>query len=148
MKHAEQLIGSPAEHSILVRPKGGAKAVFTAGVSSAVAGSAVRAAADVATSSGDGGGSGLEAGASTIGCVALTSDEIVVLQGKQGMLGPKATGVAGRLPRARVRAAELGSGKLSSPLSVTLDDGTAWDFEVPRSDVKKARALVAALTSS
>lgn len=144
MKGAQELIGAPAEHGCLVRPKGGATAVFTGNVGGAVAGAVGRATADTIADAGDGGGSGLKAGAWSIGYLALAEGQLVLVQGKPGLVGNKATGVVARIPTASVLRSELGSGTLSAPLSLTTSDGV-WELEVPRAELRKARALLEAL---
>ncbi|HEX6653655.1 MAG TPA: hypothetical protein VF072_12995 [Thermoleophilaceae bacterium] len=88
------------------------------------------------------GPSPLEPGTASIGMLAVTADEVVLLNGRRGMVKPVATGLAGRGPRSAVAGVELGKGKLTAPLRVAWRDGSAWEVDVPRGEAKRARALV------
>jgi hypothetical protein len=53
-----------------------------------------------------------------------------------------------RVPRSELASAELEEGRMVSHLRLRFDNGQLWEFDVPRSDKKTARAVVAALESS
>jgi hypothetical protein len=50
-----------------------------------------------------------------------------------------------RAPRSELASAELEEGRMVSHLRLRFADGRLWEFDVPRSDKKTARAVVAAL---
>jgi hypothetical protein len=141
MKNAEKHINAPIIQSCLVMPKGATKGLMGGAVVGA-AGSAVKAALDTATDKRGTAASPLAGGTGTLGLLALTDDEIVLLDGHRGMVRPVADKVVSRVARTRLAAVEIGKGKLSSPIELTWNDGSSWVLEVPRQQVKHARALV------
>ena len=52
--------------------------------------------------------------------------------------------VLARTPRATIREVQVGSGKLTAPLTVTFEDGQTWEVDVPRANVKQAKAIAEA----
>jgi hypothetical protein len=53
-----------------------------------------------------------------------------------------------RAPRSELASAELEEGKMVSHLRLRFANGQLWEFDIPRSDKKTARAVVAELESS
>jgi len=53
-----------------------------------------------------------------------------------------------RAPRTHLSAAELDEGRMLSHLNLRFTDGQVWEFDIPRSDKKTAREVIAALNSS
>jgi hypothetical protein len=82
------------------------------------------------------------------GFLALTKDEFAVVELKSGLVKLKPVGVVVRMPRSQVTSAELGSSVSVMPLTISLADGTRWDWEVPRPSRKQAEKLVEVLNSS
>jgi hypothetical protein len=142
MKNAEKHISKPITDSCLVMPKGATKGLMTGAVLGSVVGSAGKAANDQVAAMRS--GAPLAGGTASLGLLALTQDEIVLLDGRRGMVRPVATGLAGSAPRSELVDAELGKGKLSSPLRLSFEDGSSWQLEVPRKYVKDARRLLEA----
>ncbi|HLM08477.1 MAG TPA: hypothetical protein VK307_02120 [Thermoleophilaceae bacterium] len=142
MKKADQHIAEPIVGSCLVAPKGGAKGVMASAVAGELGGSAARAASDQIASTRHRDASPLEPGTTSIGLLALTADDVVLLNGRRGMVKPVATGLAGRAPRRSLVAAELGKGALTAPLRLSFQDGSSWELAVPRAEGKRARALI------
>jgi hypothetical protein len=140
VKNAEKHIDQPIVGYCLVMPKGAAKGVMRSAVAEEV-GSAWRAASDMAAAQHDT-PSPLDAGTTSVGMLAVTDNEVVLLNGRRGMVKPVATGLAGRGPRSAVVDVALGKGKLTAPLRVAWQDGSAWEVDVPRGEAKRARALV------
>ena len=141
MKRIRQHLTDPVVDSCLVMPKGATKGTM-ARAALGPAGSAVTAASDTIADHHGAARSPLRGGPGTLGLVALTVDEVVLLDGRRGALRPVATGVAARVPRTELAGAELGKGRLSSPLTLRWSDGSSWELEVPRANVKDARRLV------
>lgn len=123
-------------------PKGATKGIKTGAVVGSIAGSAARAASDQVAAMRS--GAPLAGGSASLGLLALTDDEIVLLDGRRGMVRPVATGLAGSARRSELIEADLGKGKLSSPLRLTFEDGSSWQLEVPPKHVKDARRLLEA----
>ena len=141
MKNLQRHLSEPVIGSCLITPKGAAAGAFAGAVLGA-AGSAGRAAADTAAAARGRGKSPMDAGTASLGMLALTADEIVLVNGRRGMVRPVATGLAARAPRTQLREAELGSGKLTAPLRLIWADGSRWELDVPRAESRKARSLL------
>lgn len=142
MKNSDKYISAPIEGSCLVMPRSAAKGIFAGAIAGEALGSAARAASDTVAASRDKQASPLQTGTASLGMLALTADEVVLLDGRRGMIKPVATGLAGRAARDGIVAAELGSGKMTAPLRLAWADGSTWEVDVPRAEQKRARALV------
>lgn len=80
------------------------------------------------------------------GYLAVSASDLVLVKGKQGLLGLKMTDdVVGRSPRSEVASIELGDGKLAAPLTITFTTGVQWELEVARANRGAARKVVDAL---
>lgn len=65
--------------------------------------------------------------------LALSTTELVLVNGKQGLVGMKLTGeVIARAPRSAIASIELGEGKVAAPLTIVFRDGSRWDLEAAR----------------
>ena len=148
MKKLEPHLPEPVIDSCLVIPKGATAGAFAGAVLGGAAGSAGRAAADTAATVHGRDTSPMEAGTAAVGMLALTADEVLLVNGRRGMLRPVATGLAARAPRTQLREAELGSGKLTTPLRLTWADGSCWELAVPRAESRKARLLLDQLATA
>ena len=93
MRKLEQHLSEPIIGSCLVTPKGAAAGAF-AGALLGAAGSAGRAAADTAVTAHGLGKSPMDAGTASLGMLVLTAHEVVLVNGRRGMLRPVATGPA------------------------------------------------------
>jgi hypothetical protein len=144
VKNADKHVSEPIVGSCLVTPRSAVKTQIASAIAGS-AGSAARAASDTIASRVDQTASPMDGGTASIGLLALTADEVVLLNGRRGMTRPVATGVAGRGSRHDLVAAEVGSGKLTAPMRLSWADGSTWELSVPRSDMKKARSLVVQL---
>jgi hypothetical protein len=142
MKNAEKYIAEPIVASCLVMPTSAAKGIFASAVVGEVAGSAARATSDTITAAQGKDASPLEPGTASLGLLALTADDVVLLNGRRGMLKPVATGLSEQSPRDGLVGAELGKGKMTAPLRLSWADGSTWTVAVPRAETKRARALV------
>lgn len=141
MKNIEKHLAEPIVGSCLVTPKGAAAGTMAGAVLGA-GGSMAKAAADTAASRYGDGKAPIDSGTASVAMLALTADDIVLLNGRRGMIKPVATGLAGRAPRRELATVELGKGKLVAPLRLAWTDGTEWQLNVPRAEAKKAQALV------
>jgi hypothetical protein len=85
-----------------------------------------------------------------IGYLSVGATEVTLYGAKRKVMvgGFKATDdVVATIPRADVAGATFEKGKLLGTLEVTLTDGSAWTFEVPKVGNKTVDAAVAALAS-
>jgi len=99
MKNSDKYISAPIEGSCLVMPRSAAKGIFAGAIAGEALGSAARAASDTVAASRDKQASPLQTGTASLGMLALTADEVVLLDGRRGMIKPVATGLAGRAAR-------------------------------------------------
>jgi hypothetical protein len=78
--------------------------------------------------------------------LGLSADELVLVKGKQGLIGLKMTDeVVARVPRSDVVSVDLGQGKVAFPLTITFGDGGQWELEVARANKGGAEKVVAEL---
>jgi hypothetical protein len=78
--------------------------------------------------------------------LALSATELVLVKGKQGLVGMKLTGeVISRTPRSAIASIELGEGKVAAPLTITYNDGTRWDLEAARARRGAVERVIAEL---
>lgn len=78
--------------------------------------------------------------------LVVSDDAIALVKTKQGLMKLKVTDeVLARAARADVAGAELGSGKLACPLTITFNDGGRWEFDVPRGGKSAAEAVARSL---
>ena len=141
MKNVDNHVAEPLVGSCLVTPKGASTGIMAGAVLGA-AGSAAKAAADTAAGAHGTGKAPLESGVASLGLLGLTADDVVLVNGRRGMIKPVATGLAGRAARRDLVGAELGTGKLTAPLRLSWADGSQWLLDVPRAEARRARALL------
>jgi hypothetical protein len=78
--------------------------------------------------------------------LALSESEIALVKTKQGLMKLKITDeVHARAARTEVAHAELGSGKLACPLTITFANGSRWELDVPRAGKSAAEKVVSLL---
>jgi hypothetical protein len=141
VRNVEQLVGDPIEAGVVVTPKGRAKAVISGAVVGQVAGSALKIGTQMTAEHSGAEASPLGTLSGRLGYLAVTASELVLLEGRPGLVSPKATSVAARAPRARVSSVAIGEGKLALPFEVSFGDGARWEFEVGRANAKQARSI-------
>ena len=137
-------LGAPEIAGTLVNPKGYAKKAVArvagreaAGfVGSVAAGLAARDRAEGAPDLPDFG---------RVGYVAVSRADVALLKTKYGWKMTPTEDVLARASRSELASVELDEGKMVSHLRLTFANGRVWEFDVPRSDKKTARAVVAAL---
>jgi hypothetical protein len=91
MKNAEKYVAETILSSCLAMPRTAAKAIF-AGAVAQTAGSAARAASDTIAARQGKDESPLEPGTASLALLGLTADDVVLVNGRRGMLKPVATG--------------------------------------------------------
>ena len=81
------------------------------------------------------------------GFLAVSETDLVLVKGKQGLMGLKMTDeVVGKVPRSDVASIEIGPGRLVSPLTITFGNGGQWEVEVARASKGAAERVVAELS--
>ena len=134
MADASEALGAPEVAGTFVSPKG-----LTRRMTGAVAGGAV---GDVIAGSASEGAPSF----GTVGYVAVSANEVAIVQAKKGAFKPKVgSEVIARAPRSEITSVELDPGALKAALKIGFADGRAWEFEVPKIYRKTAEQVVRAL---
>jgi hypothetical protein len=80
------------------------------------------------------------------GYLAASDSDIALIKTKSGALKMKVTDeTLASVPRDELESVELAPGRLISVLKLQFNNGTVWEFDVPKVSNKNARALVTAL---
>jgi hypothetical protein len=138
----EKALGAPELAGTLVNPKGLMKKTVARTAGREVAGLVGSLAASAATR---------ERGApelpsfGRVGYVAVSADEVALLKTRTGWKMHPTDEVLARAPRSELASAELDEGRMLSHLRLRFINNELWEFDIPRSDKKTARAVVAAL---
>ena len=137
-------LGAPQLAGTFVSPKGLTKRMAgdaaTRQVGRAITGSAV--------SSGSGGSSGGAPAFGTVGYVAVTTEEVAIVEGKTGMMKPKVgEKVIARMSRNQIASVELDPKMLTAALKIGFTSGDSWEFEVPKKYRETAQQVVGALAA-
>ena len=80
-----------------------------------------------------------------VGYVAVSETDVAVVKTKYGWKMRPGEEVLARASRSELASAELDEGKMVSHLRLHFINGKLWEFDIPRTDKKTARAVVAAL---
>ena len=147
MKNVQELVGNPVLDGVLLTPKGRAKAVIGGAIGGG-AGSALKEGAQMATAHAGQGVSPSPAGTWKLGYVAVTAEEVVLLEARPALIGTKATGVLAGSQRAALARVSAGDGKTTLPLHVEFNDATSWEFEIARANFKDARRVAELLSGA
>jgi hypothetical protein len=145
--NASAALGAPEIAGTLVNPTGYTKKAIAGTAGRQVAGMVGSAAGALATRDRDQGVSGLP-DFGRVGYVAVSATEVVVVKTKFGWRMTPTDEALARAPRSELASAVLEEGKLISHLTLRFANDQVWAFDIPRSDKKTARAVVAALESS
>ena len=145
--NASAALGAPEIAGTLVNPTGYAKKAVAGAAGRQVAGMVGSAAGALATRDRDKGVSDLP-DFGRVGYVAVSATEVAVVKTKFGWKMTPTDQALARAPRRALESAELEEGKMVSHLKLRFANGQIWAFDIPRSDKKTARAVVAALESS
>ncbi len=82
----------------------------------------------------------------TVGYVAVTDDELAIVQGKTGAMKPKVgSEVIARVARSAISSVQLEPHTLTASLKIGFADGGSWEFEVPKKYRPTAQEVVRAL---
>jgi hypothetical protein len=145
--NAAAALGAPEIAGTLVNPRGYMKKAVAGAAGHQVAGLVGSAAAALGTRDGNKGVSSLP-DFGRVGYVAVSATEVAVVKTKYGWKMKPTDEALARAPRSELASAELEEGKMVSHLRLRFADGQLWEFDIPRSDKKTARAVVAELESS
>jgi hypothetical protein len=137
-------LGAPEIAGTLVNPKGYAKKAVARVAGREAAGLVGSVAAGLAA--GDPGAPDLP-DFGRVGYVAVSQSDVMVLKTKTGWKMTPTEEVIVRASRSELASVEWDEGKMVSHLTLQFANGHVWHFDVPRSDRKTARAVVAALQS-
>jgi hypothetical protein len=83
-----------------------------------------------------------------VGYVAVSSSEVALIKTKFGWKMTPTGTVLARAPRSELASAELDEHMGVSHLKLHFTEGQLWEFDIPRSDRKTARSVIATLNSS
>jgi hypothetical protein len=140
-------LGAPQIAGTLVNPRGYMKKAVARAAGREVAGLVGSVAAGLATSDG-----GVRApdlpDFGRVGYVAVSATEIAVVKTKLGWKMTPIDVALARAPRSELASAQLEEGRMVSHLRLRFVDGRLWEFDVPKSDKKTARDVVAELEAS
>ena len=145
MKGVEELIGSPVEAGCVVNPPNSAGSIARGAAARNLGSGAVGASADGDVSRKSADALPQSTGSWLAAYLALTTESLVLVRIKQGMIRPKPDGEIARIPRSAVTGYTLDEGGLQSPFSLQLTDGTSWSFGLPKLYVKGAKELLVKL---
>jgi hypothetical protein len=139
-------LGAPEIAGTLVNPKGYVKKAVAKTAGREVAGMVGSAAAALASRDrGEGAPSLPDFG--RVAYVAVSATEVAVVKTKLGWKMRPTDEALARAPRSELASAELDEGLMVSHLKLRFSSGQMWEFDIPRSDKKTARAVVTALQS-
>jgi hypothetical protein len=144
---ASAALGAPEIAGTLVNPGGYMKKTVARTAGREVAGLVGSVAAGLAVRDGRAEVSGVP-DFGRVAYVAVSATEVAVVKTKLGWKMTPTDVVLARAPRDELASAELEEGRLVSHLRLHFANGRLWEFDVPKSDKKTARAVVAALESS
>jgi len=82
-----------------------------------------------------------------VGYVAVSEEDVALLKTKTGWKMTPTEEVIARASRSEITSVDWDEGKMVSHLTLRFSNGHLWQFDVPRSDRKTAKAVVAALQS-
>jgi hypothetical protein len=138
-------LGAPEIAGTLVNPKGYAKKAVARVAGREVAGLVGSVAAGLAA--GDAGAPDLP-NFGRVGYVAVSEADVAVLKTKTGWTMTPTEEVIVRAARSELASVEWDEGRIVSHLTLHFSNGHVWQFDVPRTDKKTAKAVVAALEAS
>ncbi len=135
-------LGAPEIAGTLVNPKGYAKKTVARVAGREVAGLVGSVTAGLAA--GDAGAPDLPA-FGRVGYVTVSEADVMVLKTKTGWKMTPTEEVVVRASREELASVDWDEGKMVSHLTLRFANGHVWEFDVPRTDKKTAKAVVEAL---
>ena len=129
-----------------VEPRGMIRSIVAATAGREVLGALGSISAERAASAGTEGASPLKKG--DIAYLSVSSDQVLLCKAKRGAFKPKPTDeVIAAAPREAVRGAAIEKGRIAGVLKVSFEDGSAWEFDVPKVHLKGAQEIEAVLAA-
>jgi hypothetical protein len=129
-----------------VEPRGMIRSIVAATAGREVLGALGSISAERAAAAGTEGASPLKKG--DIAYLSVSGDQLLLCKAKRGAFKPKPTEeVIASAPRASVRGAAIEKGRIAGVLKVSFEDGSSWEFDVPKVHLKGAQAIEATLAS-
>jgi hypothetical protein len=129
-----------------VEPRGMIRSIVAATAGREILGALGSITADQAASAGTAGASPLKKG--DIAYLSVSGDQVVLCKAKRGAFKPKPTEeVIASAPRASVRGAAIEKGRIAGVLKVSFEDGSSWEFDVPKVHLKGAQQIETALAA-
>ena len=133
-----------ADAATFVEPRGMIRSIVAATAGREVLGVLGSMTAESAASAGTAGASPLKKG--DIAYLSVSDSDVVLFKAKRGAFKPKPTDeVIASAPRAAVRGAAIDKGRIAGVLKVSFEDGSTWEFDVPKVHLKGAQAIEATL---
>jgi len=133
-----------ADAATFVEPRGMIRSIVAATAGREVLGVLGSMTAESAASAGTAGASPLKKG--DIAYLSVSDADVVLYKAKRGAFKPKPTDeVIASAPRAAVRGAAIDKGRIAGVLKVNFEDGSTWEFDVPKVHLKGAQAIEATL---
>jgi hypothetical protein len=135
-----------ADAATFVEPRGMIRSIVAATAGREVLGALGSMTAERAAGAGTEGASPLAKGA--IAYLSVSGGEVVLYKAKRGAFKPKPTEeVIASAPRETVRGAAIEKGRIAGVLKVSFEDGSTWEFDVPKVHLKGAQAIEASLAN-
>jgi allophanate hydrolase subunit 2 len=135
-----------ADAATFVEPRGMIRSIVAATAGREVLGALGSMSAESAASAGTEGASPLKKG--DIAYLSVSGGEVVLYKAKRGAFKPKPTDeVIASAPRETVRGAAIEKGRIAGVLKVSFEDGSTWEFDVPKVHLKGAQAIEASLAN-
>ena len=129
-----------------VEPRGMIRSIVAATAGREVLGALGSISAERAAAAGTEGASPL--GKGDIAYLSVSDDQVTLCKAKRGAFKPKPTEeVIAAAPREAVRGAAIEKGRIAGVLKVSFEDGSAWEFDVPKVHLKGAQEIEAALAA-
>jgi hypothetical protein len=135
-----------ADAATFVEPRGMIRSIVAATARREVLGALGSISAEHAASAGTAGTSPLKKG--DIAYLSVSSDQVLLCKAKRGAFKPKPTDeVIAAAPREAVRGAVMEKGRIAGVLKLSFEDGSTWEFDVPKVHLKGAHEIEAQLAS-
>jgi hypothetical protein len=135
-----------ADAATFVEPRGMIRSIVAATAGREVLGALGSMTAERAAAAGTEGASPLAKGG--IAYLSVSGGEVVLYKAKRGAFKPKPTEeVIASAPRETVRGAAIEKGRIAGVLKVSFEDGSTWEFDVPKVHLKGAQAIEASLAN-
>jgi hypothetical protein len=135
-----------ADAATFVEPRGMIRSIVAATAGREVLGALGSISAEQAASAGTAGTSPLKKG--DIAYLSVSRDRVVLCRAKRGAFKPKPTEeVIAAAPREAVRGAVIEKGRIAGVLKLSFEDGSTWEFDVPKVHLKGAQEIESQLAS-